>query len=85
MWFQQRNFRECTPKDKSVTYITMVHPTLEYGSAVWDPHQQTDIRLLEKVQRRAARYVTNNYRDRLPGTVTSMLENLKWSSLEHGR
>ena len=41
------------------------------------------IRLLEKVQRRAARYVTNNYTDRSPGTVTSMLEYLKWKSLEH--
>ena len=39
----------------------MVRPTLEYSSAVWDPQQQKDIRLLEKVQLGAARYVTNNY------------------------
>ena len=81
--FLPRNFREGTPKVKSATYTTMVRPTLEYSSAVWDPQQQKDIRLLEKVQLRAARYVTNNYTDRSPGTVTSMLEYLKWTSLEH--
>ena len=70
---------------KSATYTTIVRPTLENASAVWDPHKQTDIRLLEKVQRRAARHVTNNYTDRSPGTVTSMLEYLKWTSLEHRR
>ena len=50
---------------------------MDYSSAAWDPH---------KVQRRAARYVTNNYvTDRSPGTVTAMLEYLKWTSLEHRR
>ena len=78
-----KELRECTPKDKSATYTTMACPTLEYAPAVWDPHKQKDIRLLEKVQLRAARYVTNNYTDRSPGTVTSMLEYLKWTSLEH--
>ena len=83
--FLQRNFRECTPKVKSATYIKMVCPTLENESAVWDPHKQKDIRLLEKIQSRAASYVTNNYTDRSPGTVTSVLEYLKWTSLEHRR
>lgn len=50
------------------------------ASAVWCPLQ-----LLEQVQWRAARYVTNNYTDRWPGTVASMLKNLKWSSLEQQR
>ena len=63
----------------------MVRLTLEYAWTVWDPHKQKDIRLLEKVQRRAARYVSNNYTDRSPGTVTSMLEYLKRTSLEHRR
>ena len=63
----------------------MVRPTLEYSSAVWDPQQQKDIRLLEKVQLGAARYVTNSYTDRSPGTVTSILEYFKWTSLEHQR
>ena len=85
MGFLRRNFRECTPKVKTATYITLVRPTLEYASAVWDPYKQKDAQLLENVQRRAARYVNNNYKDRSPGCVTSMLENLKWTNLEHRR
>ena len=81
----RRNFRECTPKVRSATYTTTVRPTLEYASAVCDPDKQKDIRLLEKIQSRAASYVTNNYTDRSPGTVTSVLEYLKWTSLEHRR
>ena len=72
--FLWRNFRQCTPKVKSATYTTMVLSTLEYASAVRDCHKQKDIRLLEKVQCRAARHVTNNYTDRSSGIVTSMLE-----------
>ena len=39
----------------------MVRPQLEYASDVWDPHQVDDIMELEKVQRRAARWVLNDY------------------------
>ena len=85
MGFLRRNFRECTPKVKTATYTTLVRPTLEYASAVWDPYKQKDAQLLENVQRRAARYVNNNYKDRSPGCVTSMVKNLKWTSLEHRR
>ena len=35
----------------------MVRPQLEYASDVWDPHYVGDIMELEKVQRRAARWV----------------------------
>ena len=63
----------------------VARPTLEFASAVWDPHKQRETQLLEKVQRRAAGYVNNNYTDRSPGSVTSMLENLNWTSLEHQR
>ena len=36
------------------------------------------------VQRRATRFVTNNYR-RTEGTVTGILNNLKWESLQDQR
>ena len=69
----------------------MVRPLLEYALAVWAPHKQKDIQLLEKVQRQATRYMSSQvhdqqlHMDRSPGTFTSMLENLKWTSLEHKR
>ena len=83
--FLQRNFRECIPKVKSATYTTMIRPTFEYASAVWVPHKQREAQLLEKVQRRAARHVNNNYTDISPCSVTFMLNNLKRTSLGHRR
>ncbi len=79
--FLRRNFRDCTPKVKAATYTMMVRPTLEYASSVWDPQTAKDINALEQVQRRAARYVNNDYRDRTPGCVTRMLNDLQWESL----
>ena len=63
----------------------MVRPTVEYAATVWDPHEQKDKALLEAVQRRAARFVNNNYWEREPGTVTNMLNDLGWKSLEERR
>ena len=38
-----------------------MHPILEYGSSVRDPHPEKLQEELEKVQNRAARFVTRNY------------------------
>jgi hypothetical protein len=38
-----------------------------YASSVWDPTNRKKIGNLEKVQKRAARFVFNNYTDRTPG------------------
>ena len=51
----------------------MVRPQLEYASDVWNPHQTGDIVELEKIQRRAARWIMNDY-GRL-SSVTSMLKS----------
>ena len=83
--FLRRNFRDCTTPVKAATYTTMVRPTLEYASSVWDPHLQKDIKALEQVQRRAARYVLNDYSTRTPGCVSNMVNQLQWESLESRR
>ena len=62
-----------------------IHNTSEYASAVWDLFNKNQISQLEYVQRRAARFVSNNFQVREPGTVTSMISNLKWESLEQRR
>jgi hypothetical protein len=50
------------------------------GLTVWDPTSQGKIKALENIQRRAARFVTNNYTDRTPGCVTNMITSLGWGS-----
>ena len=60
---------------KEATYKTMVRPILEYGSSVWDPYTKGHRDELEKVQHRAARFVTRNYtRGRLPISCVPMRE-----------
>ena len=58
---------------------------MEYASSVWDPTNRKKIGNLEKVQKRATRFVFNNYTDRTPGCVTKMVESLKWGKLEERR
>ena len=57
---------------------------LEYGSSVWDPHTKCLQEELEKVQNRAARFVTRNYTFK-EGSMTGILEQLKWESLKKRR
>ena len=43
--------------------------------------KKQQISQVEQLQRKAARYVFNDYRDRLPGAVTNMIDTLQWDSL----
>ena len=59
--------------------MTLVLPQLEYGSTKWSPHTNQDINKLENVQRRAARWVMQNYQQ--SSSVTAMLQDLNWRTL----
>ena len=51
--------------------------------SVWDPSSILLQEELEKVQKRAARFVTGNYIYET-GSMTCILEQLKWESLKKG-
>ena len=59
--FLRRNLFSCPHDVKEAAYKGLVRPVLEYGSSVWDPHTKCLQEELEKVQNRAARFVTRNY------------------------
>ena len=69
---------------KEAAYKGMVRPVLVYGSSIWDPHTDKIQEELEKVQNCAARFVTSNYVYET-GSMTGILEQLKWESLKKRR
>ena len=42
-------------------YITLVRSHLVYCSPLWRPHLIKDIEIFERVQRRAPKFILNNY------------------------
>ena len=80
----KRNFRHTSKECKARLYCSLVRPKLEYANAAWYPHLEKDKYKLDMVQRSAARLCCNNY-SREPGSVTGMLKDLRWPTLETRR
>ena len=80
--FLRRNIRVSNEETKSAAFFSKVRPILEYSSTIWSPYSKDYIHKEEMVQRRAARYVINRYRN--TSSVTSMIEHLQWSLLKLG-
>ena len=83
--FLRRNLPACPRDVKESAYRGLVRPILEYGSSVWDPKSILLQDELEKVQKRAARFVTGNYVVYETGGMTGILKQLKWESLKKRR
>lgn len=81
--FLKRNLKNCPEELRKTAFTTMCRPVLEYAAPVWDPHLAGDVAKLEKVQRRGARFVKNDYRR--TSSVTTMLEDLQWVPLKERR
>ena len=61
---------DISTKVKKLLYLSLVRSKLTYCSQVWRPRLIKDISSLERIQRRATKYITrdysfNNYKDRL--------------------
>ena len=79
----KRNLRGSSRKLREQAYTSLVRPKLENCCTVWNPYTKKAVEKVEKTQRQAARFVLNNYRQR--DSVTDMLRDLKWTSLEKRR
>lgn len=79
----KRNLWNCPKSVKETAYMILVKPKLQYACTAWDPHFQRDKAALERVQRKAARFVTGNYER--TSSVTAMLQALNWHTLETQR
>jgi hypothetical protein len=81
--FLRRNLKIGSRRIKETAYKAYVRPILEYATTVWDPHTQQNIDRLEAIQRRAARFVMRRYRN--TSSVSDMIDELRWPSLESRR
>ena len=78
-----QNLSSCDRVIKSRAYASLVRPIAEYASIAWSPHTAKDISAVESIQRRAARFVFNNYSRN--SSVSAMLADLNWQSLGERR
>ena len=82
--FLGRNLYCCPRPVKEACYKALVQPVLEYGCCVWDPHHQNHILKFEKIHKRAARFVTNNF-SLIQGNTVKNMRELSWIPLEERR
>ena len=81
--FVRRNLQIGSHKVKAMAYKGLIRSNLEYCATVWSPHTKSYIRKVEMVQHRAARWAVNRYHN--TSSVSHMLNQLEWSSLEQRR
>ena len=79
----RRNLKPAPQAIKQQAYFALTRPHVEYASCTWDPYSDRNIRQVDMVQRRAARFVTNRYHN--TSSVSDMLEMLSWQSLKQRR
>ncbi len=66
---------------KQEMHFALVRPLLEYTSSIWDNQTTSDIKKIKMVQRRATRFVSKIYQ-LAHGTMTHILSQLKWPTLQ---
>ena len=85
----RRTMQGCRGDAKSRAYTALVRPILEYAAPVWAPHEQKHIDALEKVQRRAARWVSGARWDKQHNSwstsYSDSCHNLQWLTLHQRR
>ena len=66
------------PLTRKILYLTHVRPILEYGSEIWNPSTKGLITVIERIQRRATRFILQScvpYEERLKELNLSSLED----------
>ena len=81
--FIRRNLRGSSITSKCLAYTSLARSGMEYAASIWDLVSKVDIRKLEMVQRKAARWAKSCFSQST--SVTKMLQDLKWDDLADRR
>jgi len=81
--FIKRNLKGTPEELKRLAYITLVRSSMEYACTVWDPSLSKDSESLERIQRRAARWITRKFDH--TSSVSALLHQLHLEPLEERR
>ena len=83
-WIPEEKLIFLPQEVKEPAYKGLVRPVLDYSSSVWDPPGVDLQEELERVQKRAARFVIDNYNYET-GSMSGIHWQLKWESLKKRR
>ena len=83
IWLLHCNLSGCPVQLQERVYIWLIRSRLKYASAIWDPHLKKHINSPEAIQRRAARFTTQDFGR--TSSVSRMWEDLGWFTLKGRR
>jgi len=81
----RRNLRHNPVKCLRTAYVSLIRSTLECVAVIWDLFLQSDIHKIERVQHKAAHFISGDYKSRDRGYVTRMFKNVELPLLEERR
>ena len=76
--FLCRNLMGCPEKLIQTAYFSLNSSLMECGATVWNPYQKYNSDKVERMQRRASRYI-------IYSSVSDMLDELGWPPLSQRR